>query len=87
VTGGYGDVAALACVGNVGAIERLGFSGLCFSDGPAGVNRHDLVSVFPSGITTAATWDRKLMYKRGVALGHEFRDKGVHVHLGYVRGS
>ncbi|KAJ9131611.1 Glycoside hydrolase family 3 protein [Pleurostoma richardsiae] len=86
VTGGYGDVAALACVGNVGAIERLGFSGLCFSDGPAGVNRHDLVSVFPSGITTAATWDRKLMYKRGVALGHEFRDKGVHVHLGPVSG-
>lgn len=72
----------LACVGSIGAIERLNFTGLCFSDGPAGYGRSDGVSVFPSGITTAATWDKSLMCLRGVALGEEFRAKGAHVHLG-----
>lgn len=44
----------------------------------------DGVSVFPSGITTAATWDESLMYLRGAALGEEFRAKGAHVMLGLV---
>lgn len=83
VTGGYTQ-PSLPCVGSVGGIERLEFDGLCFSDGPAGYSRSDGVSVFASGITVAATWDRDLMYKRGVALGEEFRAKGAHVHLGYV---
>ena len=83
VTGGYTQ-PSLPCVGAVGGIERLEFDGLCFSDGPAGYSRSDGVSVFASGITVAATWDRDLMYKRGVTLGEEFRAKGAHVHLGYV---
>jgi beta-glucosidase len=81
VTGGY-DVGF--CIGNIGPIPRLGFKGLCFSDGPNGVNRADLVSVFPSGIAAAAMWDRELLYQRGVAIGKEYREKGVHVMLGYV---
>lgn len=85
VTGGYGQGAALPCVGSISAIERLNFTGLCYSDGPSGYGRADGVSVFPSGITVAATWDSDLMYERGVALGEEFRDKGSHVHLGYDR--
>jgi beta-glucosidase len=52
------------------------------SDGPAGLSRSDGVSVFASGITVAATWDRRLMYERGLAIGQEFRAKGAHVHLG-----
>ena len=43
----------------------------------------DGVSVFASGITVAATWDRRLMYERGLALGEEFRMKGIQVALGY----
>ncbi|KAL2692537.1 hypothetical protein Neosp_002947 [[Neocosmospora] mangrovei] len=85
VTGGYTQ-PSLPCVGAIGGIERLGFDGLCFSDGPAGYSRSDGVSVFPSGITVAATWDRDLMYKRGVALGEEFKAKGAHVHLGPSSG-
>lgn len=81
VTGGYIQ-PSLPCVGAVGGIRRLGFDGLCFSDGPAGYSRSDGVSVFASGITVAATWDRNLMYQRAVALGEEFRAKGAHVHLG-----
>ncbi|KAJ4361240.1 hypothetical protein N0V95_002058 [Ascochyta clinopodiicola] len=85
VSGGYA-MPALACVGSIGAIERLGFKGLCLSDGPTGYSRSDGVSVFPAGISTAATWDRRLMYERAVALGEEFRGKGAHVHLGPSTG-
>jgi beta-glucosidase-like glycosyl hydrolase len=49
------------------------------------IGRADGVTVFPSGITVAATWDSDLMYERAVAIGGEFRDKGSHVHLGYDR--
>ncbi|PMD28781.1 glycoside hydrolase family 3 protein [Hyaloscypha variabilis F] len=75
-----------ACVGNIAAIERLGFSGICVSDGPTAVNRYDLVSVFPAGIAAAASWDRDLMYQRGLLLGAEFKAKGTHVGLGPVAG-
>lgn len=81
VTGSSGS-----CIGNIAAIERLGFPGLCISDGPTAVNRADLVSIFPAGISTAASWDRELMYRRGFALGSEFKDKGAHVGLGPVAG-
>ncbi|CRK20792.1 hypothetical protein BN1723_012153 [Verticillium longisporum] len=37
---------------------------------------------FPPGITTGATWDKDLIYRRAVALGKEFRGKGVNVWLG-----
>jgi beta-glucosidase len=77
-----GSAAGGSCIGNIAAIQRLNFSGLCLSDGPTAVNRADLVSIFPAGITTAASWDRELMYERGFALGSEFRDKGTHVGLG-----
>ncbi|KAJ3962880.1 hypothetical protein N0V92_000316 [Colletotrichum tropicale] len=74
------------CIGNIPPIERVGFRGLCLLDGPTALNRADLVSVFPAGLTTAASWDKDLIYKRGKALGEEFRDKGVHVGLGPVAG-
>ena len=35
------------------------------------------VTQFPAGITTAATWDRDLMYARGKAMGQEFYDQGI----------
>jgi beta-glucosidase len=82
-TGSYGSGPFLPCVGTLAPVERFNYSGMCFSDGPNGVNRADGVSVFASGITVAATWDRRLMYERGLALGEEFRVKGVHVALGY----
>jgi len=42
----------------------------------------DLASVFPAGLTAAASWDRDLMYARGAAMGMEFRTKGAHIMLG-----
>jgi beta-glucosidase len=39
-------------------------------------------SAFPPGITVGSTWSKDLMRRRGVAIGEEFRGKGVNVHLG-----
>ncbi|KAL0933991.1 uncharacterized protein CTRU02_210790 [Colletotrichum truncatum] len=85
VSGGYLSPAP-ACVGAIGAIPRVGFEGICLSDGPTGYSRSDGVSVFPAGITIAATWDRDLMHQRAVALGEEFKAKGAHVLLGPSTG-
>ena len=74
------------CVGNVGAIPRLGLHSLCMQDSPLGVRFADYVSAFPAGINVAATWDRSLAYARGQAMGAEHRDKGIDVQLGPVCG-
>ncbi|KAK4135534.1 glycoside hydrolase family 3 protein [Trichocladium antarcticum] len=78
--------AAEQCVGQVGAIPRLGLRSLCMHDSPLGMRGSDFNSAFPSGQTTAATWDRGLMNRRGNAMGVEFRGKGVNVLLGPVAG-
>ncbi|KAI0433006.1 glycoside hydrolase superfamily [Xylaria sp. FL1042] len=83
---GADPLTTLGCIGNISPISRLNFSGICYSDSGTGVNRADLVSVFPAGLTAAATWDEDLMLRRGVAIGEEFRGKGFHVVLGPVAG-
>lgn len=35
-------------------------------------------------MNAAMTWDRKLMYERGYAMGEEFKGKGINVALGPV---
>lgn len=70
------------CLGYVAPIERLGFPGLCLADGLSAIHLADEASVFPAGLTAAATWDRNLLYKRGLALGAEFRGKDANIALG-----
>ncbi|KAF2703917.1 glycoside hydrolase family 3 protein [Pleomassaria siparia CBS 279.74] len=70
------------CVGNSGSAPRAGFPQLCLQDGPLGVRNSDHNTAFPAGITVGATFDKDLMHARGVAIGEEFRGKGVNVHLG-----
>lgn len=55
-------------------------------DSPVGVRLTDWNTVFPSGQTTAATFDTTLMYDRGQAMGQEHKAKGVTVQLGPVAG-
>ncbi|SMR51682.1 unnamed protein product [Zymoseptoria tritici ST99CH_3D1] len=74
------------CVGNIGSVPRLGFNGMCLQDGPLAIRVADYASVFPAGLTVAASWDRKLAYQRGQNLGDEFKNKGAHVMLGPVAG-
>lgn len=70
------------CVGNIPPIERVGFDGLCLQDAPLGVRMTDGVTAFPAGLNAAATFDRQLMYERALAIGEEFRGKGVNIALG-----
>lgn len=74
------------CVGNIVAIPRLGFHGLCLQDGPLAIRVADYASVFAAGVTVASTWDRDLLYARGYAMGEEFKAKGAHVALSPVAG-
>ncbi|KAK7229299.1 hypothetical protein V2G26_001469 [Clonostachys chloroleuca] len=74
------------CVGNIVAIPRLGFKGLCLQDGPLSLRNADYASVFAAGISIASTWDKEAMYQRGLAMGKEFKAKGAHVLLGPVAG-
>lgn len=64
----------------------MGLKSLCLQDSPVGVRYTDYNSVFTSGQTAAATFDRQLMYTRGYAIGEEHRGKGVTVLLGPVAG-
>lgn len=68
------------CVGNIGAVGS--WPGLCLEDSPVGVRYTDFNTVFPAGITTAATWNRTAIRLRGLQMGEEFRGKGVNVALG-----
>lgn len=69
------------CVGNIQPVERLGFNGLCLQDGPLSLRVADYVSVFSAGVSAASTWDKDILYERGLAMGREFKAKGAHVAL------
>ncbi|CAK3742701.1 glycoside hydrolase family 3 [Lecanosticta acicola] len=75
-----------SCVGQTGSIPRLAFRSLCLQDSPTGVRFADYNSVFPAGVNVAATWDRKVAYDRGRAMGQEHKGKGVDIQLGPVAG-
>ncbi len=70
------------CVGSILPIPRLGFGGLCLQDGPLSIRVADYASVYPAGVTAAASWDKSLIYLRAVAMAQEFKDKGANVILG-----
>ncbi|GIZ40243.1 hypothetical protein CKM354_000359100 [Cercospora kikuchii] len=74
------------CVGNTGAIPRLGFRSLCLQDSPLGIRFADFASAYPAGVTIAATWSRELFYKRGHDMGSEHKAKGIDVQLGPAIG-
>jgi beta-glucosidase len=74
------------CVGNIVAIPRLGFNGLCLQDGPLAIRVADYASVFAAGVSTGASFDKDIMYQRGLAMGQEFKGKGSNVALGPVAG-
>lgn len=64
----------------------MGIHGICLQDSPLGIRYGDHSSGFPAGINVGATWDRKLAYQRGKAMGEEFNDKGIDVQLGPAAG-
>jgi beta-glucosidase len=74
------------CVGNIAPIPRLNFSGLCLQDGPLAIRQAVYASIFPAGVSAAASWDRELNKKRGQFMAEEFKSKGSHIALGPVVG-
>ena len=69
-----------------GSVMRLGLTAPGGQDGPNGVSggwlgppqpRQLKVTAFPNVITLAATWDRDLARRFGVAIGEEFAGKGM----------
>lgn len=84
LTTGIGSVGR--CEGTLGRVDKLGIPELCFQDGPTGVRSSDLVTAFPAGLTTGATFNRDLMEQRGQAMAQEFKGKGINVLLGPVTG-
>ena len=81
-----GTTSDTSCVGNVGAIERLGFPGMCLQDAENGVRGEELVSAWPAGIHVAASWNKDLANLRGKGMGGEFVAKGINTILGPVVG-
>lgn len=71
---------------NIAPIPRVGFKGLCLQDGPLAIRQADYASMFPAGLSSAASWDRELIHERGKLLGEEFRGKGSQIFLGPVAG-
>jgi len=64
------------------AVPRLSIPKLVMADGPQGIRAHGPACSFPSGIALAATWDPKLAYEYGAAIGREARARGIHIQLG-----
>ncbi|KIA75813.1 beta-glucosidase G [Aspergillus ustus] len=64
------------CIGNIYPIPRLNFSGICLQDGPVSLRIVDYVSVFPSGVTVAASWDKNVMYERNLAMDYPGQESG-----------
>ncbi len=81
-----GTSAPNGCSGNIPAIPRLKFTGMCLSDAGNGLRNTDFVSSWPSGIHVGASWNRTLTQQRGLEMAAEFRRKGVNVLLGPVIG-
>ena len=75
-------------------IERLGIPSIRMSDGPHGLRREPETpeekqlgpsvpsTCFPTAVTTASSWDRKLIKEMGKALATECQANGVDIILG-----
>ena len=79
---------------NTKSIERLGIPSIMLTDGPHGLRKQGgkadhlglhksrKATCFPTAATLASSWDNKLLYDIGSALGREARREKVSVVLG-----
>eukprot|EP01052_Picozoa_sp_SAG31_P066071 SAG31_NODE_24879_length_472_cov_1.793566_1_plen_149_part_10 len=70
-------------VGLTRAVPHLGIPALHLEDGPQGVGDFAIdVTMWPSALTVASSFDADLIREYGAAQGREFREKGMSVMLG-----
>ncbi|KAF5258060.1 hypothetical protein FOXYS1_11387 [Fusarium oxysporum] len=67
-------------------VQRLGFPGMCLSDGPNGLREVEAVNGYASAITVGAAWNKELALARGYHMGLEAKSKGVNNLLGPTVG-
>lgn len=78
-----------------GGIARLNIPDITYTDGPTGIREElehrswqtmswttDSVTFFPTGTALAATWNKELAYRYGLAIGDEARARGKDILLG-----
>jgi len=65
----------------VRAVPRLGLPAFRMADGPFGVRNVGPSTAYAAGIALAASWDRDLANRVGVAIGRDARARGVHIML------
>ena len=58
-------------------IPRLGIPAVVMSDGRVGVHDWGADTLFPATVALVATWNKKLCYQEGVAMGRDARARGV----------
>lgn len=89
---------ASLCVGadywNSKEIERLNIPKITMSDGPhglrvqktkadnLGINESEMATCFPAASTLSNSWNKKMAYEMGKALGEEARSEEVNIILG-----
>lgn len=63
-------------------VPRLGLPEIKLTDGPQGIRNKTKSTLYPSGILSAATWSRSLVYKLGQGLGQDAKARGISILLG-----
>ncbi|GFF81658.1 probable beta-glucosidase M [Aspergillus lentulus] len=89
ITFGYNSYALAnfsGCAGLSLPLPRIGYPGMCLADASNGLRGTDFVNAYPAGIHAGASWNRSLVYHRGLYMGEEFKAKGVNVINGPVIG-
>lgn len=64
------------------SVPRLGLPEVFMADGPQGIRNNTKSTMYPSGILSAATWNRDLNYRLGRGLGQDAKARGVGILLG-----
>ncbi len=70
---------------DVQPIESIGMGPVAMMDGPVGVrgnNQSTPTTAYPAGVCLAASFDQKLMYEMGDAIGKDARGRGIGFWLG-----
>ena len=72
------------CEGQIDPLknDKVDFKGMCLQDGPSGIRYSNGSSIsWQSNINLAATFNKRLIYDVGKAIGEEGKEKGINVLL------